>query len=51
MNAKDIPRPKDWPDLIRRVMIHAVSLAHFDIICAWSKGTKTLSFQSTPDFN
>jgi transposase InsO family protein len=37
MNAKDIPLPKDWTDLIRRAMIHAVSLAHFDIICAWSR--------------
>ncbi|MCF6177199.1 MAG: integrase core domain-containing protein [Victivallaceae bacterium] len=37
MNAQYIPLPKDWPDLIRRAMIHAVSLAHFDIICAWSR--------------
>ncbi|MFA7230304.1 MAG: helix-turn-helix domain-containing protein [Victivallaceae bacterium] len=37
MKAQDIPLPENWPTLIRQAMIHAVSLAHFDLICAWSR--------------
>jgi putative transposase len=39
MKSSDIPIPENWPALIRRAMIHTVSLAHFDIICAWSRAT------------
>ncbi len=37
MKVKDIPIPENWPQLIRRAMIHAAALAHFDIVYAWSK--------------
>jgi len=37
MRAKDIPLPHRWPHLVRQAMIHAASLAHCDILYAWSK--------------
>lgn len=37
MKAKDIPIPENWPSLIRQAMLHAASLAHFNIICSWSR--------------
>ena len=37
MNVSNIPLPENWPDLARQVMVYAVLLAHFDIICAWRR--------------
>jgi hypothetical protein len=37
MNVEDIALPGNWPDLVRRAMLHAVSLAHVGITCAWSR--------------
>jgi len=37
MRVKDIPLPHRWPHLVRQAMIHAASLAHCDILYAWSK--------------
>jgi transposase InsO family protein len=39
MKAKDIPIPERWPPLVRQAMLHAISLAHFSIICAWSRAS------------
>jgi putative transposase len=32
MQANEIPIPENWPVIVRRAMIHAVSLAHYAII-------------------
>jgi transposase InsO family protein len=45
MNAKDIPIPERWPHLVRQAMLHAISLAHFSIVCAWSRGADS-SFET-----
>ena len=39
MKAKDIPIPERWPVLVRQAMLHAISLAHYSIICAWSRAS------------
>ncbi|NOY74191.1 MAG: transposase family protein [Kiritimatiellaeota bacterium] len=42
MKAKDIPLPENWPPLIRRAMLHAISLAHVSIICSWSRAADSV---------
>lgn len=46
MKAKDIPVPERWPLLIRQAMLHAVSIAHFSIVCALSRAENSKCYEA-----
>jgi transposase InsO family protein len=37
MDARDIPLPDRWQDIVRKAMLHVVSLARWDMICIHSE--------------
>ena len=41
MDASEIPIPESWPLMIRKAMIHAVSLAHTVILCSRERASNS----------